>query len=101
MLMNLLPPARHNDLITEEEKRQRQQQCYEAGKALLLELQVVPETYSEFTGMRSGKGCNLTFTTHGALQMARAKVMNSNTSYGMVDSKPVKVFLDCAKLETK
>ena len=97
VLMNLLPPAKHNDLTSEDDKRARQQQCYEAGKALLLELQIVPETFSELVGMRSGKGCNLTFTTHGALQMARSKVMNANKSYGMLDGKAIKVFLDCAK----
>lgn len=97
VLMNLLPPQRHNELATEEDKRLRQQACYEAGKALLLELNVVPESYSELMGMRSGKGCNLNFTSHGALQMARSKVMNGNKSYGLLDGKAIKVFLDCAK----
>ena len=58
---------------------------------------VLPESYSALEGMRSGKGCTMTFGDHASLQLARSRVRDANLSFGTANGGPVKVFLDAGK----
>ena len=94
ILMNLLEPFVHGTPLTDEERKARMERCFTKGKEVLLQCGVVESTYSQLASMPNGKGCNLEFTSHAALQHARSQVLATSLSFGMSGTRRIMVWLD-------
>ena len=98
VLMNVLAPVANMHALPDEEKRIRRENCFNAGKALLEELQIPTDHFGALMSMSNGKGCTLEFRSHGELQNARSKVALANKSCGQShDGRKIVCFLDCGK----
>ena len=73
--------------------------AFNKGKEVLLQCGVVDTTYSQLSSMPNGKGCNLEFTSHVALQHAHSQVLATSLSFGMSGTRKIWCGLTLAKHE--
>ena len=82
VLMHMLPPIPHGTVQSEAERAAKQAECLQRGKDVLLQCNVVQDSYTDLLALRNGKGCTLNFGSHAALQVARSRVGLAGLTFG-------------------
>ena len=69
VIMHLIPPST-NLVVTDAERKQRMEQCFQKALEVMQQVEVPRELYKAVAALANGKGAEMEFTSYGALALA-------------------------------